>query len=157
MALSENARDFWVAAAAAAPVIALAGIVSIPDAFVAGNKLKRTNVTERRAVTSGRQLVGPPNGWVIVYSISNLVAQSFVLIVALLALLDDGMPIPGISVVVIEGVGLLLLLLAALLAGQVGAARQWLEEKQTEAAAKQLAKDIATEMKKKEPWKTGGA
>jgi hypothetical protein len=72
-----------------------------------------------------------------------------VLISALLALLDDAMPVPGIAIIVIEGVGLLFLLLAALLAGQVGAARKRLEEIQAAAAATKLAKDIAAEVKKK--------
>ncbi len=62
---------------------------------------------------------------------------------ALLALLDDSPPIPGIWIIVVEGIGLLLLLVAALLAGQVGAARLRVEEKLAEDTANQLAKDIA--------------
>lgn len=148
MGLSESARDFWVAAAAAAPVIALAGLVSIPDAAVAGNMLRRVRATNSelvRKVTSGGQLLAPPNGWIIIYGILNLVLQGFVLIVALLALLDNASPIPGIWIIVVEGVGLLFLLVAALLAGQVGAARQQVEEEQANSAAKKLAKDIAEE------------
>jgi hypothetical protein len=131
MALSESASDFWIAAAAAAPVIALAGLVSLPDAAVSGSILKQAKTDDQqllRQVTRGLQLIGPPNGWVIIYGIFNLFAQGFVLIVALLALLYDGTPIPGISVIIVEGVGLLALLIAALLAGQVSAARKRLED-----------------------------
>ena len=148
IALSDHAKDFWVASAAAAPVIALAGLVSIPDAAVAGNMLKRVKSTNSdlvRKVTSEVQLLASPNGWIIIYGFLKLVAQGFVLITALLALLDDSPPIPGIWIIVVEGVGLLFLLVAALLAGQVGAARQLVEEEQTNNAAKQLAQDIAEE------------
>jgi hypothetical protein len=149
VAFSENARDFWVAAAAAAPVIALAGLFSLTDAAVAGDVLKRAkseNPELRGVVTRGVQLVGPPNGWVIIYGILNLVMQGFVLIVALLALLHDATPVPGIWVIVVEGAGLLFLLLAAMLAGQVGGARQRVEEALTRAAAEQLAEAIASKL-----------
>jgi hypothetical protein len=105
-----------------------------------------------RHVTSGVQLLGPPNGWVIIYGISNLVVQGFVLIVALLALLYDSTPIPGIFIIVVEGLGLLALLVAALLAGQVGAARQRLEDEQLQRersqtdAVQQLAEAIALKL-----------
>jgi hypothetical protein len=153
MALSENAKDFWGAAAAAAPVIALAGLVSLPDAAVAGGVLKRADRALVDRLTSGVQLLGPPNGWVIIYGISNLVAQGFVLIVALTALLYDGTPIPGVAIIIVEGLGLLALLAAALLAGQVGTARQRLEEEQQQPKEtqmdiiQQLAEAIAAKLR----------
>lgn len=147
MSLSEQ-TSFWVAAAAAAPIIALAGLVSIPDAAVSGNILKREkpnypNVV--RKLVGGQQLLAPPNGWIIIYGILNLMVQGFVLITALLALLDGRSPIPGLWIIVLEGVGLLFLLVAALLAGQVSAVRQQVNEERAKDATKELAKDIAKE------------
>jgi hypothetical protein len=88
-------------------------------------------------------VVGPPSLWVSIYNLFNLLTQGFVLIVALLALLQDSTPIPGIAIIVVEGVGLLFLLLAALLAGQVGAERQRWDEALAPGAAEQLAEAIA--------------
>jgi hypothetical protein len=129
MSMGGNLSDFWVAIAASAPVIALAGLVSLPDAAVAGAMLKRAkDEKNKQAERIWLQKLGPQSFWVIIYGIGNLVTQGFVLIVALLALLQGGTPIPGILIVGVEGFGLLLLLVAALLAGQVGAQRQRLEE-----------------------------
>jgi len=148
MGLSEQAADFWVAAAAAAPVIALAGLVSIPDAAVAGNILSREKPNYPKVVgtlVGGRQLLAPPNGWIIIYGILNLVVQGFVLIMALLALLDNRPLVAGFWIIVLEGIGLFFLLVAALLAGQVSAVRQQVEEERAKDAAEELAKGIAKE------------
>lgn len=129
MAISGDYTDFWVAIAAAAPVIALAGLVSMTDAAVAGDILKRAkDGGESLAEKIWLQKLGPQSSWVIIYGICTLVTQGFVLMVALLALLQDSTPIPGIWIVVVEGIGLLLLLVAALLAGQVGVQRKRLED-----------------------------
>jgi hypothetical protein len=129
MAMSGDQTDFWVVIAASAPVIALAGLVSMPDAAVAGDILKRArDAGEAVAQKIWLQRLGPQSFWVIIYSMATLVTQSFALIVALLALLQGSTPIPGISIIVAEGIGLLMLLLATLLAGQVGAQRQRVED-----------------------------
>lgn len=162
MGLSKNVEDFWIAAAAAAPVIALAGLVAITDAAVAGDILRRkkkdiktktktkTKKEKKEAlknfrdlVGGGRATLGPQNVWIIIYSILNLVAQGFVLIVALLALLHDGTLIPGTAIIYVEGIGLAVLLWAALLAAQVGRQRQRLAEAEKDDDAKKLAKYIA--------------
>lgn len=145
--------EFWVAAAAAAPVLALAGLVAFTDAGVAGDVLKQTKqkwiddgkTTEdefRKLVGFGR-LLGAQNRWVVFWGVFNLVVQGFVLIVALLALLNGGMPIPGIVIVWLEVFGLVVLLIAAFLAAQVGWQRQRVEGKQKGYDAEQLAKEIA--------------
>lgn len=144
MTFGDDARDFWVATAAAAPVIALGGLVLIRDVAVAGDMLRRArqNPEQSRGVFKGAQRIGPPGMWVAFYCIFTLLKQSFVLIVALLALLQGDAPIPGKAVIVVEGIGLFFLLLAATLAGQVGAeSRRWeerREEKRTADAAEKL-------------------
>jgi hypothetical protein len=148
--------DFWMACAAAAPVIALTGLVAITDTAVTGNIIKRarkrhpTLCDEMRG--TGHERLGLPSTWIFIYSGFNLLTQGFVLIVALLALLQKGTPIPGTSIIVVEGVGLLFLLIAAWLAGQVGAEkRRWEEtlgELLTRDATKELAQAIASKLGK---------
>ena len=132
MTLSDNAPDFWVAAAAAAPVAALAGLVLITDAAVAGNILKETRKMdggkELLEKLAGKQLIGPPTWWISFYIIVNLLLQVFVLVAALWALLYDSPPVPGLAIIVVEIIGLIFLLAAAWLAGQVAAIRHRLEE-----------------------------
>jgi hypothetical protein len=156
MTLSDNPTDFWIACAAAAPVIALAGLVAITDTAVTGNIIKRARMRypalRDEMMGGGREFLGPPSAWIFVYSMFNLLAQGFVLIVALLALLQNGTPIPGISIIVVEGVGLLFLLVAAWLAGQVGAESQRWEERlgeiQRATRAEELAQAIASKFGK---------
>jgi hypothetical protein len=151
MTLSDNAADFWIACAAAAPVIALTGLVAITDTAVTGDIIKRARrryPALKNEMMKGDEGLGPPSTWIFIYSIFNLLTQGFVLIAALLALLQNGTPIPGISIIVVEGVGLLFLLIAAWLAGQVGAERRRWEEKLGEIrtcdAAEELAQAIAS-------------
>src|SRR5262249_11122447 len=128
MATSGNFTDFWVAVAASAPVIALAALVPMPDAAVAGSMLKRAKDNgQPPAQRIFLQRLGPQSFWVIMWGIATLVTQGVVLIVALLALLQGVTPKPAIWIIVVEGVGLLLLLVATLLAGEAGAQRQQLE------------------------------
>ncbi len=149
MALSENAPDFWVAAAAAAPIIALAGLVAITDTAIASDIIKRArdeNPELKGNVIRGKvEQLGPPTYWILIYNFFNVLIQGFVLMVALLALLQDGTPIPGIAIIVVEGIALLFLLLAAWLAGQIGAERERWKEALKPRAAEQLAEAIASE------------
>lgn len=140
MALSDSARDFWVAAAAAAPVIALAGLVSITDSAVLASTLKRTAAELGRSAAI--YWVRYSNTTVILYSFFNLLTQGFVLIVALWALLYNSAPVKGLLVILVEGAGLLVLSVVAITAGRVGGARQQLEEARTKAAADHLADAI---------------
>jgi hypothetical protein len=151
MALSDSAPDFWIAAAAAAPVVALAGLVLITDAAVAGNIVRRAK-TEHKvlydSVAKGKEVIGPPTWWIGFYIVVNLLLQVFVLITALWALHYDSPPVPGLAIIVVEIIGLIFLLTAALLAGQVGVVRhqleEKLEEKRRQTAADQLAAAIAS-------------
>jgi hypothetical protein len=165
MGLPGHTPDFWTATAAAAPVIALAGLVAITDAAVAGEVLRKkkrqmikaanTRAAKKQARKGFRELIevrkpifGPQHWWVIIYSIVNLPAQGFVLIVALWTLLHDRAPVSGTFIIVLEIIGLSFLLLATLLAAQVGRQRQRLEEAEKDDDAKKLAQYIATESRK---------
>ena len=156
MTLSENVRDFWLACAAAAPVIALTGLVAITDTAVTGNVIKRARerypALKKEMMEGGNEWLGPGSTWIFFYSVFNLLAQGFVLIVALLALLHNDTPIRGIWIIALEGVGLLFLLVAAWLAGQVSAERQRWEERlgeiRTRGAAEDLAQAIASKFGK---------
>jgi hypothetical protein len=108
MATDGNFTDFWVAVAASAPVIALAALVPMPDAAVAGSMLKRARdkgqPLARRIFLQG---LGPQSFWVIMWGIATLMTQGVVLIVALLALLQDVTPKPATWIIFVEGIGLL--------------------------------------------------
>ena len=149
MTLSENAEDFWVAAAAAAPVIALAGLVSISDATGVAGMLRRArgNGGPLGDVAKSVKLAGWYNFLVITYSILNLVTQGFVLIVALLTLFNDRTSISGAYIIIVEALGIFIVLLVATLAGVVGAERRRLEEAQAQEAAGHLANAIASKFR----------
>jgi hypothetical protein len=146
MALTDNARDFWVATAAAAPVIALAGLVSITDAAGVAGTLKRA-LTESGPVGNVARSIRQArfyNIYVIIYCIINLVVQGSVLIAALLSLLNDSASIPGLWIIWLESVGFIYLLVIAMMAGRVGAARRQLEEARARAAAEEMANVIGS-------------
>jgi heme A synthase len=161
MTCTDFPTDFWVAVAAAAPVLALAGLVAFTDAGVAGDVLKRTRKDwidegkttkeEFRKQLGWGRLFGAQNRWVVVYGVLNLVVQGFVLIVALWALLYEDPPIPGIWIVGLEVFGLVVLLVSAFLAAQVGWQRQRVENKQKEYDAQKLAKEIAKALGHQQP------
>jgi hypothetical protein len=146
MALAENARDFWLAAAAAAPVIALSGLVLITDSAVARDIIGRAKKEAPTPpdLTIGIQMLGPPSMWAIFYCIVTLLTQCFVLIAALFALLQDDTMISGILIIVVEIIGLVFLLLAAVLTGQAGVIRQRWEEWRASKDAEKLAGAIAS-------------
>jgi hypothetical protein len=110
--------DFWVAAAAAAPVIALANVVTIGDSLgflydfpdVAEdvailNRGKRRGQIERRAV----EFTESVRRAVLVASIANLVLQALALLACLISLGVGSSAIVAIPVIIVEVLGLLLL------------------------------------------------
>jgi hypothetical protein len=161
MALAESELDFWLAAAAAAPIIALAGLVSITDSAVVSGMIKQTNKGAGpiiRAARSTRLAVGS-NSLIMAYSIINLLVQGLAFIASLWTLLIGRVGwFSGGVVMGLEASGFLYLLVIAWMAGRVGTVRREIEEAQARAAAEHLADIMASKFQelqiasKPEPW-----
>ena len=114
-------ESFWVATAAAAPVVALAAIVALPDTSVAVEEVYRHRhdpVVSERA-RNGRQVIvarlwsrNMAYVWsqlVWMVSIVNLLLQAALLAMSLLVLVYDQEVIPPWAAIVFSAGGILLL------------------------------------------------
>ena len=123
VALSESARDFWVVAGTAAPIIALANQIVISDSLGLGPVFRST----RRGPSSGVRDQSAEGALLLVgiFSVSyiNAAAQASVLLTALLSLAYPGSSdfVPLTLVPPIEVFGLLAVMSTAVFSGRVRA------------------------------------
>ena len=119
MALTDSARDFWVVAGAAAPIIALASQVALSEAYGLKGITYRARVGGTPTIRPYALRADRIAYLLFLISYMNMLVQAAVLLFSLVSLAEDQTAFPPLAVAGMAVAGLLALLIVAFMSPTV--------------------------------------